>query len=93
MSPLKLFEYMAAGRAIVATHFPVFDEILRDQKNCQLVEADNAQSLHQGLTSVLDNAVFREKIGQQAYEDVQGYSWTSRVQFILDHKKLSLTNN
>ena len=90
MSPLKLFEYMAANRAIIASHFPVFDDILRDQENCQLVEADNAKSLHKGLNAVLDKPKFMDKIAQQAHQDVQSYSWTARAQFILEKSKLEL---
>ena len=90
MSPLKLFEYMAANRAIIASHFPVFDDILRDQENCQLVEADNAESLHKGLNAVLDKTEFMDKIAQQAHQDVQNYSWTARAQFILEKSKLEL---
>ena len=86
MSPLKLFEYMAANRAIVASHFPVFDDILRDQENCQLVEADNAESLRKGLNAVLDKPEFMDKIAQQAHQDVQNYSWTARAQFIIENK-------
>ncbi len=86
MSPLKLFEYMASGRAIVASHFPVFDDILHDQENCQLVEADNAESLHTGLKNIFNNTNFMDSIGKQAKHDVQNYSWTSRAQFILDNK-------
>ncbi len=88
MSPLKLFEYMASGRAIIASHFPVFDEILRDQDNCKLVEADDAESLHQGLLSIFENTQFMDNIGKKAKLDVQNYSWTSRAQFILDNKHL-----
>ncbi|MGH1427759.1 MAG: glycosyltransferase [Arenicella sp.] len=84
MSPLKLFEYMASGRAIVASHFPVFDDILRDQVNCQLVEADNAESLHNGLNNVFEKPQFMNNIAEQAKIDVQHYSWDARAKFIAE---------
>lgn len=84
MSPLKLFEYMASGRAIIASNFPVFDDILSHEKNAYLVEADNAYSLKQGLETVFSNKSLMNSIGQQAKKDVQKHSWDARVQFLKD---------
>ena len=85
MSPLKLFEYMASGRTIIASHFPVFDDILCDKENCYLIEADNKDSLLTALHLVSDNPTLSNKIALQAQEDVQSYSWKARAQFILDN--------
>jgi len=43
-SPMKLFEYMAAGRAIIASDLPVLREVLRDEENCLLVPHDTTQA-------------------------------------------------
>ena len=42
-SPLKLFEYMAAGRAIVASDLPAIREVLRDGENALLVTPGDAE--------------------------------------------------
>jgi glycosyltransferase involved in cell wall biosynthesis len=41
MSPLKLFDYLASGKAIIATNLPVYNHILKDGYNCLLVDPNN----------------------------------------------------
>jgi glycosyltransferase involved in cell wall biosynthesis len=40
-SPLKMFEYMASGRPIIASKLPVFEEVLKHNVNALLVSPDN----------------------------------------------------
>ena len=47
-SPLKLFDYMASGRPIVASNLPAIREILRDTENAVLVEPGNPDALAAG---------------------------------------------
>src|SRR5439155_6871605 len=49
MSPMKLFEYMAADRPIVASRFPSVCEVLRDGENAFLVEPGDPEALRNGL--------------------------------------------
>jgi glycosyltransferase involved in cell wall biosynthesis len=64
MSPLKMFEYMAAGRPIVATDFPVVREVLRDGETAILVKPDSAQALREGIAGLLENDVEGRSIGE-----------------------------
>ncbi|MDX1502288.1 MAG: glycosyltransferase, partial [Thermoanaerobaculia bacterium] len=45
MSPMKMFEYMAAGRAIVSSDLPVLREVLRHGENALLVEPGRPDAL------------------------------------------------
>jgi len=82
-SPLKLFEYMAAGRPIVASNLPSIKEVLNED-NAFLVEAGNSQALAGAIIKLLDDKVLNDKIAEKSFEDVKGYTWQKRAQKILD---------
>ena len=89
MSPLKLFEYMASGRPIVASDLPSIREVLNEQ-NAVLVEAGNALALQHGIIKVLNSKLFRENIAKQALRDIQHYSWNKRAEAIIATMKFNL---
>lgn len=82
-SPIKLFEYMAAAKPIVATSLPAIEEILKNRENSLLVSSDSVKSLSEGIDEVLTNTEFADKIAKQAEMDVQHYTWEDRVRAIL----------
>ncbi|OGY51295.1 MAG: hypothetical protein A3J59_02385 [Candidatus Buchananbacteria bacterium RIFCSPHIGHO2_02_FULL_56_16] len=81
-SPLKLFEYMAARRPIVASRLPAILEIL-NERNAILVEPDEPKALAAGIEQALKNEAFSAMIVKQAFADVQGFTWQQRAQRIL----------
>ncbi|GIW46935.1 MAG: glycosyl transferase [Deltaproteobacteria bacterium] len=82
-SPIKLFEYMASCRPIVATSIPAVKEILEDNKNAVLVEPDSVSSLVNGIKRVVSEKEFADKLAFQAFIDVKRYTWEERVKRIL----------
>ena len=85
-SPMKMFEYMASNRPIVASELPSFKEIL-NENNCIFVEPDNLESMAIGIQKALNDSVLSESISNQAYQDVQKYSWNDRAKAILEFIK------
>ncbi|MFA5745041.1 MAG: glycosyltransferase family 4 protein [Candidatus Paceibacterota bacterium] len=86
-SPLKLFEYMASGKPIVASDLPSLREIL-SEKNAFLVEPDNPEALAEGIRYVLTHPEESKERAMQALEDVKFYTWKSRAKRMLDFIKL-----
>ncbi len=82
MSPLKMFEYMAAGKPILATKLPSVMEVLVDGKNAVLVEPDNPQELAQGIRRIIEDKSLSLHISMQARRDVLNHTWERRAQNI-----------
>jgi glycosyltransferase involved in cell wall biosynthesis len=82
-SPMKMFEYMAAGRAIVSADLPVIREVLHE-KNAVFCKPDEIGEWRLLVESLLDDDVHRAKLGNQARQDVQGYTWVARAQRIMN---------
>lgn len=82
-SPLKLFEYMAAGRPIVASDLPSIGEILTDQENAVLAAADDPQALCRAIEGVLADPVGAGSLAARAAKDALQYTWDARADAIL----------
>lgn len=82
-SPLKMFEYMAAKKAIISSDLEVLREVL-NESNSILVTYDNIKEWKDAVEKLQD-IVFREKIANQAYIDfTTKYSWKTRAKNIID---------
>jgi glycosyltransferase involved in cell wall biosynthesis len=78
-SPLKLFEYMAAGRPIVASDLPSIREVLTDGRNALLVAPGNPQALTAAVRRLQDDGSLRGRLAGQALEDVREFTWERRA--------------
>lgn len=85
-SPMKMFEYMTSRTPIVASDLPSFREVL-SEKNAILVKPDNPQAMAEGIEKAIKSKEFCAKISEQAYQDVQKYTWNNRAKSILDFIK------
>jgi glycosyltransferase involved in cell wall biosynthesis len=80
-SPLKLFEYLALGKAIVAPRQPNIEEVLDDGANALLFDADAPGALEAALTRLCADAALRERIAAGAGATVHrlGLTWHSNA--------------
>jgi len=86
-SPLKMFEYMASKRPIIASDLPSLREILK-KDNCIFFEPDNSEDLANKIDLLFNNIELQKKIADKAYTDVNNYSWQKRVNNIMNFIKI-----
>jgi glycosyltransferase involved in cell wall biosynthesis len=69
-SPLKLFEYMAAGLAVLAPDQPNLREVLADGSNALLVPREDGAALAAALARLVGERDLRERLGRAARRTV-----------------------
>jgi glycosyltransferase involved in cell wall biosynthesis len=75
-SPLKLYEYMAAGKAIVASAAGQIAEVIEDGHNGRLVRPGDVAELAQAIGELLDDPAGRQELGRAARQQaVSQHSW------------------
>jgi len=77
-SPLKLFEYMALGRAIVAPNAENIREILTDSHDCLLFESDDTHSLAAAVRRLVGDRELRQRLGAAAVATIVARDLTWR---------------
>ncbi|AKB33797.1 glycosyltransferase (group I) [Methanosarcina siciliae C2J] len=79
-SPLKLYEYMACGKAVIASDVRGF-EILEQAKAGILVEPQNSQKLSEAILKVLEDEALKREMGKRGYKEaLMHHSWKSVAQ-------------
>jgi len=76
-SPIKIFESMANGTAVLTTDLPVTREIIVDKENGMLVRPDRPAELARGIRLLLDNPELRTKLASNGRGTIRrSYNWT-----------------
>ncbi len=79
-SPLKLFEYMASRKAIVATDLPSIREVLTDDVNAILVPPGDVDAMAAAIRRLANDRPLRESLAAAAHAAVGAYSWERRAE-------------
>jgi glycosyltransferase involved in cell wall biosynthesis len=83
-SPLKLFEYLAVGRPIVASHLPSLREVLTDGVNARLVAPDDPAALRQGILGLLRDKDLAARLAATAQLDGASHTFAARARKLLE---------
>jgi glycosyltransferase involved in cell wall biosynthesis len=80
-SPLKLFEYLALGRAIVAPDTPNIREVLENGRNSILFNPEEESSFLDAVERLCNEPLLRKKIAIEARKTVTegGYTWDNNA--------------
>ncbi len=83
-SPLKIFEYMAHGKAIVCSDLPVLREILSHGRNALLVPPDAPEEWVAAVRTLARDPALRANLAEAARHEIKAeYSWTRRAERVL----------
>ena len=82
INPMKMFEYMAAERAIITTDLPVIREVL-DETMAVFCPPDNAAAWKSAIERLLDDEKQRTLLAKKARSEIEKYTWQERAQHAL----------
>ncbi len=82
-SPMKLFEYMASKRPIVASSTPAIMQIVSDEE-VFFHEPDDSSDLARQINLAFENRRLAEEKSERAFQKSKEYSWDKRARRILD---------
>lgn len=84
MSPLKIFEYMSAGKPIICSDIPVLHEILTDNETALLCDPNDINQWVGAIRKLENNKNLREELGNHARSEfLENYTWDERALKIL----------
>ena len=83
INPMKMFEYMASGRAIVSADLPSIREVL-NEGNAVFCEPADVGKWKSAIESLLADESRRHQLGSQARKDVERLTWVKREEKVME---------
>ena len=87
-SPLKLFDYLASGKLIIASDLKVFKEVVQNNINCIIIKNLNLYIWHKKIKNLKKNLLKINKIKINAFNLSKNYTYDKRAKKILENINL-----
>jgi glycosyltransferase involved in cell wall biosynthesis len=78
INPMKMFDYLATRRAILASDIQIFHEVLNEQ-NAVFCPPDDINAWIKTLLDLANNKSRRDLLAQQAGKDAELFTWKNRA--------------
>jgi glycosyltransferase involved in cell wall biosynthesis len=90
-SPMKLFEYLAMGKAVVAPRVGPVEEVVRDGETGLLIDGGNAEQLAERVLRLASDPELRRRLGAQGRAEVLArHTWRRNAETVLAiHRRLA----
>ncbi|NEN90423.1 MAG: glycosyltransferase family 4 protein [Okeania sp. SIO3H1] len=82
-SPLKLFDYMATNRPIIASALPTIMQTVEDRETALLVKSDEPKAWKEAIAQLLKDRTLSKRLAKKAFQKVQTLTWDRRADQIL----------
>lgn len=83
-SPIKIFEYMASGKAIIASRLGQISEILENGIDAILINPEKQNELRDALITLIDSEDKRTRLGNMSYNKAKQYTWERSAKSLLN---------
>ena len=97
MSPLKLYEYLSCGKAVISSNIDGLTEVVREADCGLIFEADDALDLSLKIEQAYQNSHLLEKMGERGRTHVRAnYTWqatASKIGILLEEVCFAETRN
>ena len=90
MSPLKMFDYMAAKMIILASDLAVYKHILKNNFNCKLIKVNDDKKWSITLNNVFKDRKINNFLKKNAYKTALKYTWEKRCQKIIRFSNMKI---
>lgn len=92
-TPLKLFEYLAAGRPIVASDLPSLSHFLTHGDNALLVPPGSPEAFGSALERLKTDPELRRALSRSARRHAGQFTWSKRARRVLDFLRVRSGQN
>lgn len=84
-SPMKLFEYMAMGKAVLVPDQPNLREVVTEGENGMFIPQDDPHGFAKAVTALATDAALQQKLSRGALATIQHgkYFWTENARRVL----------
>ena len=83
-SPLKMFDYLAAGKVILSSKLDGICEVLKHKKNAIIVEEFDYKAWEKELNNILNKKYDITIIQKNAFNTANEFTWVKRASKILN---------
>lgn len=87
-SPIKLYEYLAAKRPILAPDIKAFEGVISHNVHALLYDANNVESLVKNINKITDNLNLAKHLCEHAFNLAQENTWHKRAALICNQISL-----
>jgi len=83
MSPIKVFEYMACGKPVVAGDTGIVKELIMETKCGLIAKSDNPEDFAEKIRILIENEGIARELGENGLKAVKNYTWDVIAEEIL----------